>query len=213
MLDRLYEATWGRMFAAGYDRLTEAGEEAGMRDARRDLVAHARGRTVEIGAGTGRNLEHYPPEVNELVVTEPDPKMADRLRAKPEAARASTIVEAGAESLPFPDDHFDTAVATLVLCTVPDQRAALREIARVLRPGGTLLFIEHVRAQDDGLARWQDRLEGPWRFVGDGCHCNRDTVAMLGESPFDVQRIERGHLPKTPPIVRPMVTGAAVLPA
>lgn len=213
MLERVYEATWGRGFAALYDRMTEASEEAGFRDARRELIAQARGRTLELGAGTGRNLEHYPPEVTELVVTEPDPHMAAKLRAKPTAARATTIVEAGAQALPFPDDHFDTAVATLVLCTVPDQRASLTEIARVLRPGGKLLFLEHVRAQDPGLARWQDRLEKPWRLIGDGCHCNRDTVTTLRDSAFEVEDLEHGELPKAPPLVRPLVTGAAVLPA
>ena len=98
------------------------------------------------------------------------------------------MVEAPAERLPFEDASFDTAVATLVLCTVPDPAAALAEAARVLKPGGRLLFIEHVRAEDPGLARWQDRLEKPWRFLGDGCHCNRDTVATIEASPLAVEQ-------------------------
>lgn len=102
-------------------------------------------------------------------------------------------------------------MATLVLCTVPDPPAALAELARVLRPGGRLLFIEHVRSPDPGLARWQDRLEGPWRFLGDGCHCNRDTMATLAASPFELGAVERGRMPKAPPIVRPLARGEAVL--
>jgi hypothetical protein len=82
----------------------------------------------------------------------------------------------------------------------------------VLKPGGKLLFVEHVRADDPGLARWQDRLESPWRFLADGCHCNRDTVATIEASPFELDRLERGSLPKTPPIVRPLAQGSATLP-
>jgi SAM-dependent methyltransferase len=123
------------------------------------------------------------------------------------------VVQAPAERLPFEDSSFDTAVFTLVLCTVPDPAAALAEAARVLRPNGRLLFVEHVRSEDPGLARWQDRLERPWRFLGDGCHCNRDTVAAIEASPLALERVERGELPKSPPLVRPLVRGQATLPA
>ena len=176
-MGRIYDATWGRLFAAVYDRGLKATEEAGLGQMRRELLAGAGGRVVEIGAGTGVNLDLYPDGVEELVLVEPDPHMARRLRANlaESSAGRREIVEAPAERLPFGDDSFDTAVATLVLCTVPDPAAAIAELARVLKPGGRLLFIEHVRSEDPGLARWQDRLEKPWRFLGDGCHCNRDT--------------------------------------
>jgi ubiquinone/menaquinone biosynthesis C-methylase UbiE len=211
---RIYEETWGRLFAAMYDRGLKATEEAGLGEMRCQLLAGAGGRVVEIGAGTGVNLELYPAAVEDLVVVEPDPNMAKRLRAKlPGAERAVSVVEAPAEWLPFEDASFDTAVATLVLCTVPDPAAALAEAARVLRPGGRLLFVEHVRAQNPGLARWQDRLEKPWRFLGDGCHCNRDTVSAIAGSSFEIDELERGRLPKTPPIVRPLVRGTASLPS
>jgi ubiquinone/menaquinone biosynthesis C-methylase UbiE len=119
------------------------------------------------------------------------------------------VVQAGAEALPFEDASFDTAVFTLVLCTVPAPNAALAEAARILRPGGRLLFVEHVRSRHPGLARWQDRLERPWRFLGDGCHCNRDTAATIEASAFTVEQLEHGRMPKSPPIVRPLVYGRA----
>jgi ubiquinone/menaquinone biosynthesis C-methylase UbiE len=213
-MGRIYDATWGRLFAAVYDRGLKSTEEAGLRQMRRELLAEAKGRVVEIGAGTGANLSLYPDAVTELVAVEPDPHMAKRLREKlPDSARAATVVEAPAERMPFDDASFDTAVATLVLCTVPDPAAAIAEVTRVLKPGGRLLFVEHVRAQDPSLARWQDRLEKPWRFLGDGCHCNRDTVATISASSLTVADIDRGELPKAPPIVRPLVRGSATRPA
>jgi SAM-dependent methyltransferase len=209
-LGRLYDATWGRAFSALYDRLFEASEAAGLRGMRAELLAGAGGRTLELGAGTGANLDLYPDAVAELVLSEPDPHMVRQLRAKlAESGRAASVVKAPAEGLPLPDDSFDTVVSTLVLCTVPDPAAALAEAARVLKPGGRLLFVEHVRAEDPGAARWQDRLERPWHFVGDGCHCNRDTLATIAASPLDVVEVERDLLPKAPPIVRPLLRGVA----
>jgi SAM-dependent methyltransferase len=209
---RLYDATWGRAFSALYDRGFKATEEAGLREMRRELLAGAGGRVVELGAGTGANLELYPESLTELVLAEPDPHMTKRLREKlGGSGRKATVVEAPAERLPFNDDAFDTAVVTLVLCTVPDPTAAVAEMARVLKPGGRLLFIEHVRAADPGLARWQDRLERPWRFLGDGCHCNRDTLATIGSGGFQLGDVEHGELPKAPPIVEPLIRGSAVL--
>ena len=137
--------------------------------------------------------------------------MAKRLRETAAAApRPVSVSEAPAERLPFADSSFDTVVSTLVLCTVPDPAAALAELARVLEPGGRLLFLEHVRAEDPGLARWQDWLEKPWRFLGDGCHCNRDTVATIESSPLRLEGVERGEFPKAPPIVKPLRWGTAV---
>jgi ubiquinone/menaquinone biosynthesis C-methylase UbiE len=212
-MGRVYDATWGRLFAAVYDRGLKGTEDAGLREMRRETLRAARGRTIDLGAGTGANLELYPDAVTELVLAEPDPHMAKRLRRKLAASsRQAEPVEASAESLPFEDSSFDTAVFTLVLCTVPNPEVALAEAARVLKPGGRLLFVEHVRANDPGLARWQDRLERPWLFIGDGCHCNRDTVASIEASPLTVDRVERGKLPKAPPLVRPLVRGSASLP-
>lgn len=211
-LGRIYDATWGRMFSAFYDRAFAATEEAGLRKMRAQLLKQARGRVLELGSGTGLNLELYPHEgLDCLTLTEPDPHMIKQLRARvQEIGCAADVMEVGAENLPFDDDSYDTVVVTLVLCTVPDQAAALTEISRVLKPDGQLLFLEHVRATNDpSLAKWQDRLETPWRFLGDGCHCNRDTVAGLRAAGFEIGELECNELPKAPPIVRPLVTGRA----
>src|SRR5512144_377663 len=135
-MGRFYDATYGRLFAAGYDWMLGDCERAGLADLRRDLVARAAGATVEVGAGTGLNLSYYPDTVTELVLTEPSPHMARRLRARcTDLGRWAEVVEASAERLPFAEALFDTAVATLVLCTVPEVAAALAEIRRALPPG------------------------------------------------------------------------------
>lgn len=198
-------------FAAVYDRLMASTERAGLAERRAALIADARGATLEVGAGTGLNLRHYPDAVTELVLTEPDPHMARRLRSRvADAGRPVEVVEAPAERLPLEDARFDTAVVTLVLCTVEEPTQALAEIARVLKPGGRLLFIEHVRADASGLVRWQDRLERPWGWIAGGCHPNRDTVGSLDASALRVESVERGELPKAPPLVKPLVAGVAV---
>jgi ubiquinone/menaquinone biosynthesis C-methylase UbiE len=146
-------------------------------------------------------------------MSEPDRHMVALLRRKVEASSADAevveVVEAPAEELPFADRSFDTVTLVYVLCTVPDPAAALREVARVLKPDGRLLFIEHVRSPEPGLARWQDRLHRPWLVFANGCHCNRDTVAAIEGSPLEIERVERGEIPKVPRLVRPLVAGAA----
>ena len=211
-MGRIYDETWGRGFAHFYDRGLESSERAGLREMRRELLAAARGRTIDLGAGTGANLGLYPEAVSDLVLIEPDRHMARQLHRKLRAAApAAEVLEVPAERLPFPDDDFDTAVLTLVLCTVPLPAAVLAETARVLHPGGTLLFIEHVRGESPRLRRWQNRAEKPWRFLADGCHCNRDTIATIEASPLTLQQVDRRALPKAPAIIRPLVCGSAVL--
>jgi SAM-dependent methyltransferase len=190
--------------------LLAVAQRAGLRAERRRLVGLARGATIEIGAGTGLNLEHYGSAVTRLVLVEPDRRMARRLRAR--AARdwpGAEIVHEVAARLPFADAGFDTAVVTAVLCTVADPTAALAEIARVLRPGGLLLFGEHVRSEDPRLAAWQDRLRPLWRLLADGCEPNRRTLAAIEASPLRLEWVRRGRVPGAPPIVRPMIAGAA----
>jgi ubiquinone/menaquinone biosynthesis C-methylase UbiE len=201
---------WGRVFAAGYDTFQARMEREFFGKIRRDMLAGASGRVVEIGSGTGANLEHYPRTIEGLVCTEPEAPMAKRLREK--AARSGLpveVVEAPAEELPFEDARFDTAVAALVLCTVTDPARTLEEIARVLKPGGRFIFMEHVRATDPGLAKWQDRLHPLWLRFGHGCHCNRPTLDTIEASPLAVETHRRGVIRKAPPIVRPLLTGVA----
>jgi ubiquinone/menaquinone biosynthesis C-methylase UbiE len=200
---------WSRVAAVLYDPFLWLGERAGMRARRVALLRHARGRVLEIGAGTGLNLELYP-AVDELVLTEPDPAMARRLeRRLRRSSVPARVVAAGAEELPAEAGSVDTVVSTLVLCTVPDPRAALAEVARVLRPGGQLLVIEHVRADNPGIARWQDRLQEPWRRFGNGCHCNRPTLDLTRAAGFDTSETHHESWRWMPAIVRPLIVGRA----
>jgi ubiquinone/menaquinone biosynthesis C-methylase UbiE len=201
----------GWLFAAMYDRMLAGVEKAGLRERRARLLESARGNVLEIGAGTGANLPLYGPNVGALTLTEPEAPMARRLAKRlREQSRAADLVEAGAEKLPLPDGQFDTVVSTLVLCTVADPLRALREVWRVLKPGGQLLFIEHVRSDDPRLAKWQDRLNGLNRIVAHGCNCNRSTLDMIKQAGFTIRLLEKGQLAKAPPFVRPLITGAAI---
>ncbi|MBA2505473.1 MAG: class I SAM-dependent methyltransferase [Thermoleophilaceae bacterium] len=201
---------YDRAFAAGYDYVLGRSERAGLADIRRDLLSQATGRTVELGAGTGLNLEHYPQAVTELVLTEPDRHMARQARAK--AGSRAEVIEAPGEDLPFEDASADTIVFTMILCTAPDPDAVLREAHRVLKPGGRVLFFEHVRSEDPRLARWQDRLRGPWELFGNGCRCNQATAEFFESSPLQVESIERGRIPRAMPLVRPLLRGTASKP-
>ena len=200
---------WARVFAGVYDPFVWAGERAAMRRFRRDLLAQARGLTVEIGSGTGLNLNHYPRDLDGLVLSEPDASMRKRLeKAVRRSHRDARVISAGAEQLPFDDATIDTVVSTLVLCTVDAPDAALREIRRVLRPAGQLLFIEHVRSDSPLLARWQDRLARPWQRFAEGCRCNRATLELMSACGFEHQA-QAAAWRLMPPIVRPLVIGKA----
>jgi SAM-dependent methyltransferase len=203
-----------RFFAFFYPRLVERAENAGQRETRRELISEARGRTLELGAGSGLNLEHYTEAVSELIVTEPSPHMLAHLRRalrdKPPNPASIKLVQAGAEQLPFDDASFDTVVCTYVLCTVPDPQRALREVSRVLRPDGNLLFLEHVHAgEGTALGRFQDLVELPHRYIAAGCHPNRRTGELLEDSPLKVNRLDRGTQPRALPTVRPTIIGSA----
>jgi ubiquinone/menaquinone biosynthesis C-methylase UbiE len=201
---------WGRVFAAGYDRVMAAPEKAVLRGHRAALLAGVHGVVLELGAGTGANIAYYGAGVTELVLAEPEEPMARRLEHKlVGAALPATVVRAPAEALPFEDATFDVVVSTLVLCTVTDPDRALAEIVRVLRPGGQLVFLEHVRSDNPKLARWQDRLHGVQVRVGHGCHPNRATLDTIQHAGLTVTSLERDELRKAPPIVRPLVLGVA----
>lgn len=201
---------YSHVFARVYDPFLALGERSGMRDLRRETLAAARGRVLEIGAGTGLNLKLYPGAVTAITLAEPDAPMAARLRRRVSgASHPVEVVQAPAEQLPFADGSFDTVVSTLVLCTVADMAASLREIGRVLAPGGQLLFVEHVRAGHGRLVRWQERLHEPWRRFACGCHCNRDTAVALRDNGFAVERVQEHRWRRMPRIVQPLLAGIA----
>jgi ubiquinone/menaquinone biosynthesis C-methylase UbiE len=201
---------WGRFFAVMYDRVIAGSERDCFAAHRRELLAGAEGDVLEIGGGTGTNLPIYGSAVTSLTVTEPEQPMFERLQRRIDDQRPGTrLLRAHAERLPFDEDSFDSAVSTLVLCTVEDQPRALGELRRVLRPGGRLLFMEHVRSDDERLARWQDRVVGLNRRVLCGCHCNRATLEGIRGAGFEVTQLERDTVPHAPPFLRPLIVGVA----
>ena len=209
----------GRLFALTYDRQLARAEDAGLRAMRLRLLAGAGGDVLEIGGGTGANLTCYGPAVGSLTITEPEPAMLRRLerrvreRSSPRHGAlkhgpVTRVLRAPAEDLPFGDGSFDVAVSTLVLCGVGDQSRALRELRRVLRPGGRLLFLEHVRSADPGKARLQDRMNWLNRLMV-CCDCNRPTLDAIQRSGFTVTDLEHTALPEAPAYVRPTILGSA----
>jgi ubiquinone/menaquinone biosynthesis C-methylase UbiE len=197
-----------RFFALTYDRQMAKVEKAGLRVHREELLSSLAGRVLEIGAGTGSNLTSYGEAVTSLTITEPDRHMLRRLEAHVRKQMpAARVLRAPAEDLPFGDDTFDAVVSTLVLCGVDDQPRALREIRRVLRPGGQLVFFEHVRSDDPKLARQQDRMNPVNRFVA-GCECNRPTLDSIRGAGFAVEA-STATLEKAPRFLRPAVVGRA----
>lgn len=191
-----------RWFAATYDRMSRSEENGFLGEMRRQLLADLTGDVLEIGAGTGANFEHYPPSVR-VTALEPDPFMLRRAEEKLAALGRSNISlqEAPAEQLPFDDASFDTVVSTLVLCTVHDASESLAEIRRVLKPGGQLRFIEHVRA--NGITGGiQDVIRPIWGWFGAGCHPNRRTVDALRSAGFDVDVTQRRKMMGFVPLLR-----------
>lgn len=182
---------------------------------RRELLAPARGRVLEIGVGSGLNLPHYPVEVARVDGVDPNPGMhelAERLLGAGEArpGLAVELHQAVAEELPFTDASFDCAVSTWTLCSVDDVGRVLAEIDRVLVPGGRLLYLEHGLAPDPRVARWQRWLTPFQRRFADGCHIDRDFAALLSASPLAAEREERYYDPEVPKIGGFMYRGAAV---
>jgi SAM-dependent methyltransferase len=206
------DSAWARAFALLYDPFVWAAERAGLRAHRKALLRRARGRTLEIGSGTGLNLPHYPDDLDELVLAEPDAAMRARLAKRlTGSSKGTRLIDAPAQRLPLPDASVDTVVSTLVLCTVDAPDVALREIARVLRPDGQLLFLEHVRSTAPTLARWQDRLAGPWRHFARGCRCNRATAELIVTCGLKLDQTHEASWRGMPTIVRPLIVGRATV--
>jgi ubiquinone/menaquinone biosynthesis C-methylase UbiE len=182
------------VFARLYSRLSPGVERKGGAEHRAELLDGVAGRVVEIGAGNGLNFAHYPAAVSEVVAVEPEPYLRERAAEAAAAAPVPVrIVDGVADALPAEDGAFDAAVASLVLCSVPDQAAALAEIRRVLRPGGELRFYEHVVSERPRTARMQRRLDdwGLWPRLAGGCHAARDTTAAIEAAGFRIERCRR----------------------
>lgn len=180
------------IFARFYGLISARAEQAGAAQHRNEALDGLGGRVIELGAGNGLNFAHYPPEVTEVVAIEPDPYL--RRKAIEAAARASVpvrLVEGTADELPAVSESFDAAVASLVLCSVPNPSTALAELYRVIRSGGELRFYEHVRAETPERARLQDRADLVWPYLGGGCHTGRDTVAAIEAAGFVIESLRR----------------------
>ena len=210
---------WGlneKAFARWYPVVTRWSEDAGQRETRARLVAQASGRTLEIGAGSGHNLPHYPASVTELQVRRRGRVRTCLINCAPPSSPRLRRSDLGSSSGPAPracpssDSSFDTVVATFVHCTIPDPLTAMNEIARVLRPDGRYLFIEHVRSTESTmLARFQDAVEIPHRYICAGCYPNRRTEELLRGSGLCIERVDHVRMPRAFPSVRPTIVGTA----
>ena len=183
----VHHPIFARLFAWGASNAPPAQTEH-----RRSMLEGLSGRVVEVGAGNGLNFPHYPAEVTEVVAVEPEPYL--RAKAEEAAARVAVpvrVVDGLADALPARDGEFDAGVASLVLCSVPDQATALAELRRVIRPGGELRFYEHVLSRDADAARGQHRTDRWWPRFSGGCHPNRDTPGAIEAAGFEIERCER----------------------
>jgi SAM-dependent methyltransferase len=212
VLRKVYDATWGKyVFAGMYDRFLARVERHGLSDKRKEMLAPAYGRTVELGTGTGLNLPHYPEAVTELVLTEPYPHMVAKLATKVrDHPKRVQLTVAGAEQLPFEDASFDTVVAAMIMCTVRDPDVVLAEIERILKPGGQYLFLEHVRNPDPKIARKQDIVQLGWYWFGNECHCNRPTTETLRDSSLVIEDLKQDKMPGAWEFIEAMIIGRAI---
>ncbi|HEX7080539.1 MAG TPA: class I SAM-dependent methyltransferase [Gammaproteobacteria bacterium] len=176
---------------------------------RHRAVAGAKGRTLEIGAGSGLNLALYPPAVTEIIALEPDPNLIAMAEPKARnAPRPVRFVEASAESIPLPDESVETVITTWTLCTIPDPHRALEEMKRVLRRDGTLTFVEHGLSSEPGVQKWQHRLAPAWRRLTGGCHLNRPIAELVRSAGFELKKLETGYV-RGPKIMTFMYEGSA----
>jgi ubiquinone/menaquinone biosynthesis C-methylase UbiE len=180
------------IFARVYQRVASTCERAGAAEHRERFLAGLAGRVVEVGAGNGLNFAHYPDAVTEVVAVEPEPFLRARAAEHAKLAPVSvTVIGGNADEIPLPDASVDAAVASLVLCSVPDQRTALAELFRVVRPGGQLRFYEHVAATDAHWSRLQRRAEHVWPLFAGGCHLCRDTEQAIIDAGFEIEDCDR----------------------
>lgn len=167
---------------------------------RSEVVPHARGEVLELGCGGGINMEFYDPaRVTSFTGLDPSPELLAMSRAAAQARGMAADIQGGVgEAMPFDSERFDTVVTTFTLCSVTDQAAVLAEIRRVLKPGGTALFLEHGAAPDAGVAKWQRRIEPVWKRIGGNCHLTRPISGAYEQAGFAVDRQAAAYIPKTP---------------
>jgi ubiquinone/menaquinone biosynthesis C-methylase UbiE len=196
------------LMATIYDGMMRGSEEACLGAWRAELLRELSGAVLEIGAGTGATLGRYPKAVTRLVMSEPDPHMRRKLQAR--LSSHVEVSEASIEKLPFEDKSFDAVVCSLVLCSVRDQKTALAQIRRVLKPGGRLVFLEHVAADGKpNRLKWQHRIEPVWKHLMGNCHLTRRTEAEIQAAGFRIERIQRESMRKALPVCRPSIRGIA----
>lgn len=171
------------------------------------------GRVLEVGFGSGLNLPHYPETVDGLVTVDVNPGMKHLARRRLQETRLAVEhhIMSG-EDLPMEDESFDCAVSTWTLCSIPDVSSALEEVLRVLKPGGTFVFVEHGLSPDPKVARWQQRLTPLQRIVGDGCHLDRDIQGLLVSAGFEIEDIQRYYFEGAPRIMGYFYRGRAIKP-
>ena len=199
-----------KLGASLYDALMKRPEEQGLRQWRTDLLQQATGHTLEIGPGTGANLPHYPPAVQQLTLVEPNPAMADIIDVDTYTGSGPIeFIDTFASDIPLPDNAVDTVVSTLVLCSVKDLAAALQELRRILNPRGQLLFLEHVASTDERTRAWQDRIDPIWHWCNGDCHMNRRTLEALKEQGFSIDSLTRAPMPAAPSLLNPTIRGRA----
>ncbi len=201
------------LIAASYNLIMNGTERRCLGNWRRELLANARGNVLEIGAGTGLNIPYYAPEVTQLTLSEPDPHMRKRLSSTtPEKRRNIQIQAWPAERIAMPDNAYDTIVSTLVLCSVACQANSLKEIKRLLKPGGQFLFMEHVLSDNPRVIRWQKRLEPTWALCAGDCRLTRDTQTAIESASFHLETLTEAPMLGTPAFVSRTIRGIARKP-
>jgi ubiquinone/menaquinone biosynthesis C-methylase UbiE len=193
----LPQAVHHPLFARVYARFAPREDDRGNADNRRELLAGLTGRVVEVGAGIGSNFAYYPATVTEVIAVEPEPYLRDKAEsAAADAPVAVRVVDGVADALPVESESVDAGVASLVLCSVPDQASALAELHRVIKPGGELRFYEHVASNRRSRRRFQKLMDATvWPRVAGGCHMTRDTRGAIETAGFMVQRSRRFPFP------------------
>ena len=204
-----------RFFAFIYDPLIAKTEKACLQAWRRDLLASAYGTVLEVGAGTGANLGFYTKKVKNLIISEPDQFMQNKLARKLVSLKIQrhSIKDFAMEDINLADGSVDCVVSTLVCCSVSCPQKSLEQVYRVLKPGGLFLFLEHVAAENnEKRLKWQNLLNPVWKRISGNCHLNRETEKYMLAAGFNIQQIEKASMRKAPAFVRPSIRGIAIKP-